>query len=63
MRTTSHLSFKTPVQNDEVDWIVGTGGVSWVILDKSRGSKRLKAKAIAPSLFYLDGVKYITLYL
>jgi BACON domain-containing protein len=32
------LKFQNPVQNGEVDWTVGTGGVSWVILDKSNGT-------------------------
>jgi hypothetical protein len=32
------LKFLNPVQNGEVDWTVGTGGVSWVTLDKSKGT-------------------------
>jgi hypothetical protein len=30
--------FYNPVQNSEVDWTLGTGGVSWVTLDKSNGT-------------------------
>jgi len=36
--TNASLNFTNPAQNGAVNWTMGTGGVSWVSLDKSAGT-------------------------